>query len=352
MKLMDANRDRVSFAKNSLSAEDIAAAITAAKQDDSTFVPLADVPDIVWKNLPSKVAGGRDTNSAPHGSTGPEHPTHFADIDEPSAGGGKTLREMCVEDDANISVEVWQKYYTDLGHTDSTSRGLLPFRVWQHFNVMVKAAEEQDVARFVAAAGTLAHYVGDACQPLHGSMNADGFKDQTVTITHHKRDTGEEYTTESKVGAGVHSAYESKMVDFFSAELLEGIAAVIREMPEKFDDIEDGKGAAKSTILLMDRAAERIPPVKLIQTYVDAGGKPNQTTYKALWKKWGKQTIATMADGARVLAFIWDAAWAAGNGDKIKADALDAIEFDTLFKLYTNKKFVPSLDLDHIKEEL
>src|SRR5262249_50310040 len=135
-KLMKANLSRISFAENSLDAKDIAAAITAAKKDH-TFVPLADVPDIVWKNLPNKVKGGRDDKPAPHGSTGPEHPTHFADIDEPR-GDGKTLRQLCIEDPKrNVMPQVWRDYFTGLGHTTQTSRGLLPFRVWQHFAEMV-----------------------------------------------------------------------------------------------------------------------------------------------------------------------------------------------------------------------
>ncbi|MFP3671016.1 hypothetical protein SB717_38690, partial [Priestia sp. SIMBA_032] len=79
--------------------------------------------------------GGLDTAFR----TGPEHPTHFADIDEPL--DGTTLRERCVADPANVSVSVWQDYYTRLGHTQPDKRGLLPFRVWQFFEEMVAAIQ-------------------------------------------------------------------------------------------------------------------------------------------------------------------------------------------------------------------
>ena len=52
-------------------------------------------------------------------------------------------------------------------------RGILPFRVWQHFERMKEFAAT-DPGKFIAAAGTLAHYVGDASQPLHGSTMSDG----------------------------------------------------------------------------------------------------------------------------------------------------------------------------------
>lgn len=96
--LMTVNRDRISFAIAELSPADIDRATKDAKKQGS-FVPLADVPDVIWKNLPTQVPGGRDT--APR--SGPEHPAHYADIDEPGPDG-KTLRELCVTDRANVTV--------------------------------------------------------------------------------------------------------------------------------------------------------------------------------------------------------------------------------------------------------
>ena len=115
-------------------------------------------------------------------------------------------------DPTQVTVEVWQEFYTALGHTTSADRGLLPFRVWQFFDAMVDAVAAGDVARFVCAAGLVAHYVGDACQPLHGSYLADGAPATPTTPA---------------VGAGVHSAYETAMVDAFSTEILAGLQATL-----------------------------------------------------------------------------------------------------------------------------
>ena len=72
------------------------------------------------------------------------------------------------------ATEHWLKSDEHGAARDKFREGLLPFRVWQYFDALEKFARKKDVERFVAAAGTLAHYVGDACQPLHGSMYADG----------------------------------------------------------------------------------------------------------------------------------------------------------------------------------
>ena len=109
--LIDANLDRISFARGDLDAKRIKAALKDAR-DNGDFVPLADVPDLVWKNFPNSVTGGRDNRPAGHGSTGPEHPTHYADIDEPRPSDGKTLRQLSLVDPTtNLTVKYWQAFY-------------------------------------------------------------------------------------------------------------------------------------------------------------------------------------------------------------------------------------------------
>ncbi|MFP3394389.1 hypothetical protein SB782_37060, partial [Brevibacillus sp. SIMBA_076] len=59
-KLMVANEDRISFSLQGLGHTAIDTTTVAGKKNGG-FVPLADVPDLIWKNLPSAVKGGRDT---------------------------------------------------------------------------------------------------------------------------------------------------------------------------------------------------------------------------------------------------------------------------------------------------
>jgi hypothetical protein len=157
--LMKANQEIVSYPLASIQSK---TKININGPDG--FVRLADVPDRIWA----------------HGKTirgGADKPNHFADMDQPDPGNGnKTLLQLC-KDENNIDPNFWLGYYARVGDTE---RGLLPFRVWQFFDEMVDAANHKDATRFVAAAGICAHYVGDACQPLHisymfnGEPNANG----------------------------------------------------------------------------------------------------------------------------------------------------------------------------------
>jgi hypothetical protein len=274
--------------------------------------------------------GGRD-----HGGNSPEHPTHYADIDEPDADG-KTLREICVANTDKVDVEFWQEHFTALGHTKQGERGLLPFRVWQFFDAMEAAARAKDVASYVCAAGLLAHYVGDACQPLHGSFLADGMPDGT--------------------GKGVHSAYESAMIDNNTEDLLDKIRTALDDATvDKPGQVRSGRGAAIATLKLMDRTAGRIDPETLVRAYArtQAGlTTMHPTSGKAvtdkLWEEFGEATALNMADGVLTLAMVWQAAWSEGDGDAIGLTQLKAVDTAKLQALYEDDTFVESLDLNHI----
>lgn len=151
--------------------------------DPSQFVPLADVPDIVWRNSRKKDSGN-----------------HFADMDQEGKGQfeGKTLLELS-KDPTKVDVKTWNSFYDSLGI--GAKRGALPYRVWQIYNEMVTFVNQEDVARFVCAAGILAHYVADACQPLHASQFHDGRPDRPDE-------------------KGVHSYYETKMLDRFAVDIV------------------------------------------------------------------------------------------------------------------------------------
>jgi hypothetical protein len=346
--LMDNNLSNISFGMGKLDAKSIKAALAEAKKNGD-IVPLADVPDLVWKQVPSAMKGGRDHPAGKGRTTGPEHPTHFADIDETDPKTGKTLRELCVDSHGKVNldfvtVEKWQRFWDDAGHKDQTSRGLLPFRVWQFFDVMVAALDANDRDRFVCAAGCLAHYVGDACQPLHGSIYADGYRDKPVQVTHTKRSDGSTYTTTSNVGAGVHSCYETAMIDKFAAKLVPQLEQPRGQVRDKIIKITDGQHAAAATLQLMDYAQRMLPPKTIVEAFIAAGGKPTVAVQTALWKQFEKETVAVMRAGADVLALIWESAWAKAN-TKVAPGTCNPGDLQAI---YTDPKFAPSLDLDSI----
>ena len=333
--LMQANAPRIAFDTASLAPDAIKGALQQAK--DNAFIPLADVPDIVWKQSPRAVPGGRDTqvNAATHRATGPEHPNHYADIDQPGPNG-RSLLQASLADPANVTPAFWQHFYDQAGQTQSRSRGLLPFRVWQFFDAMVDAVRARDAARFVCAAGILSHYVGDACQPLHGSIFSDGKPTGGTTKTvHHKDGTTEAVAV--KPGQGVHSAYEDMMVDVHAKDLQAGIPAKLRAA-KPLPRVSDGQQAAIALLRLMQRTAARIPPEALVDAYIAAGGGKSRRTADALWSAFGPQTIDVMAAGAQLLAMLWDSAWHTGGGIP---GAKSAIPEPDLQRLYEDPTFIP-----------
>jgi hypothetical protein len=321
--LMTANRDRISFAEGSLSPPEILAVLTAAA-NGTGMVPLADVPDEVWKKSPDAV-GGRGK---------PENPTHYADIDEPNPQqGGTTLMQLC-EDATNVSVAVWQEFYTQCGHPPAlpASRGLLPFRVWQFYDAMVDAltnpsfTPDQAIDRFVAAAGIVAHYVGDASQPLHASMFSNGYLDGR--------------------GKGVHVAYESTMLeaDSIYPQVVTKIQEALGSSGPPAFTMGTGQEVAVEVVNLMRRSSTALPPMRLTDFYI--AHSTDADLLANMWAQFRDLTIGFLADSSLVLAALWNAAWTAGEGDAVAAAG--ARDVANLRALYEDPTFVPSLDLDHI----
>ena len=230
---LDANADLMSLA-----LDDLGKAPKDKDLIESGFVALADVPDIVWKNYPSPhltrkgedigVAGGRDTQSAGMRSTGPEHPNHHCDADLPFAGH-PTLPEACIADPTLINAMDWNRYFDAFpAKVDVLHRGILPFRVWQYFE-RLKGYAKTDPARFIAAAGTLAHYIGDASQPLHGSTLSDGVPSEQPDIPRDSPSRKDQQNNKLPAfrGEGVHSAYETQMINMAAhkGELFDEIRA-------------------------------------------------------------------------------------------------------------------------------
>ena len=123
------------------------------------------------------------------------------------------------------------------------------------------------------------------------------------------------------VGQGVHSAYESSMVDAFSTEILAGLQATLTHRGAEQGPILSGRDAAVAVVRLMDRTAKTLPPADLIavfaQTQVgpdDPGpdGDPGRARHPVGTS--AAATVKVMADGTRTLAAIWEAAFAAGKG--------------------------------------
>jgi hypothetical protein len=315
-KLMQANLANITFDRDRISDKELKG---LSKEQ---FVPLADVPDLVWK-----------VGTSVHGNRGqPEHPNHFADMDKPN-GEGKTLLDICRGKPENVDVDVWLQYYDEVG---DESKGLLPFRVWQFFDAMKGFAAAGDVTSFVCAAGIVSHYVGDACQPLHISFMFNG-------------DPGD-LVDGAPRAAGVHSAYEDGMVNRHTPEIFDGVPDAVKKSDLALSPIAAGHDAAVALVSLMQSTFEVIHPPDIVQAFNDAkeaGDKPADLA-DALWDKFGEDTVQVIANGCRMLAHIWETAWKAGGGDANIAELGEVGQTD-LVDLYTSHDFMPSFTLDRIK---
>jgi hypothetical protein len=297
------------------------------------FVPLSDVPDVVWKTNINHVK--------PEVARAMENWNHYADIDLPG-GDGQTLMAGYQVDEDSLDHSNWLSFYKaapvpSASTATSNNQGALPFRVWQIFAQIVEFAKKGDGASFLTAAGCLAHYVGDACQPLHSSQHSDGLNGATT---------------------GVHSTYEDNMVDAHADDIAAGIGDAIKNLsftPRKIDSPRD---AAKTVMDLMIFAQQTLPPETICQTYDDARptGVKNPTkspaVLEALWEKCGDQTTEVIAAGAVTLGAIWAAAWKLSGASKDSAWLTTVFDgTNDLMPIYEDKEFLRSLHLHYLGQD-
>jgi hypothetical protein len=305
------------------------------------FVPMADVPDFYWKKRVAKQGFARDFEGA----------NHFADMDQ-ERPDGKTLLELTKQDEW-IDPDKWQSFYNeivDLGTDKKIAvdrRGLLPFRVWQIFDAMCEFAAEDEPGKFVCAAGVLAHYIGDACQPLHISYLHDGDPLQPVehVIT---RGENEGKTVTKNLGEGVHKAYEDVMIFHNRSDILTGLKKT--KKVKKSELVDSGFEAAKATIEMMRFTYKSLPPAKIVQAFANVG-KGGKAASDALWKRFGDETIETMQAGSHLLALLWESAWQIGSGEKNITGKVKLTQ-DQAMEIVADEHFLPSMTIASIGEVL
>jgi len=314
-KLLRANQDSLGYSNDALTSED---EVNGKYTHD--FVPLADVADIIWR------------------TTRPDDESnHFCDIDESDhrVFGGRTLMELSMADDQNIDVDVWLKFDQEMDEIKPIYKmnrkthkeelrpreGALPFRVWQMYKQMIKSLSNGKLSEFLTAGGTMAHYVGDACQPLH------------ISYLHHGADPSE---------TGVHSDYETALIDRKAEALFSGVDAIKKKVTQAQLIGPDGKEAAKLILHLMKSTVDLLSPEEVLKVWRKEKGRGK---FDRMWDQLGARTIKNIAAGSLTMAILWQSAWKHGNGDDIAVSKLKAIPQDDLQKLYERKSFVPSVRL-------
>lgn len=331
--LMKNNADIVSYDDATILAGEFSG------MGSADFVALADVPDFYWKPRIAKQGFARTF----------EGPNHFADMDQPDPDG-KTLLELCKDDPATfIDPRKWAAFYdsvTDLESGDPIAekyRGLLPFRVWQTFDAMVEFAAAGKPAQFVCAAGSLTHYIGDACQPLHISYLHDGDPLRLVEYTF-TRGERKGQTEMRRFGEGVHGGYEDAMISAFREKVLAGLLNTPKT--EAAEMITTGFDAARLTIEMMRKTFTSIPPMAVVNEFGNFVGKPKERA-EHLWRKFGNKTIKNMQSGAHLLAVLWESAWLVGNGDTNVASTAGLTK-EQAMAICADFDFIPSVSISRI----
>jgi hypothetical protein len=118
--------------------------------------------------------------------------------------------------------------------------------------------------------------------------------------------------------------------------------------PAKLISVKNGRQAGFETVKLMHRSIDELPPHEIIDVFQ---GNPGAGRTKAMWDALGERTIARMADGAHVLASIWQGAWEAGGGESLAGSKLGAVSKTTLRAIYDSAGFAPSVYLHMMKTQ-
>lgn len=323
LTLLQENKFNIGYSDHDLNEPE-----NLVKGGSREFTPLADVADLVWRAMKGNKGVARRGDES----------NHFADMDEkhPSVFNNKSLLELCFKsngavNDDFIDKDKWLEFYRQMDEVkpdtdrDGNARprlGALPFRVWQMYDIMVTALREGKVDEFICAGGTMAHYVGDACQCLHISFKHHGIKPED---------------------SDVHGDYEDKMlVNKNNRKKLFADINAFNKKVKANQLFTEGKGAAIAVLKLMKKTFDTLSPETVIKAWRQS------KDMEELFSKVGVKTISNINNGCLTMAIIWQSAWLEGNGNQINENELVAIAHDRLIELYEDKDFVPSFPLDKL----
>jgi hypothetical protein len=171
----------------------------------------------------------------------------------------------------------------------------------------------------------LSHYVGDACQPLHGSYLSQG-------------DPG-------RNDGAVHAGYESQVIDRHHAELNARLASKLVKSSVG-PGLSSGQAAGKAIVDLMQHARSTLPPRRIVDVW---NASAHDTT--RMWAALGEATVQCMQAGCIRLAALWESAWHEGATPTTTPPPSPIAE-TTLDHLYRDPTFLPSLDLQALAATL
>jgi hypothetical protein len=200
-----------------------------------------------------------------------ESPKHFIDIDDYPEFATKTVSHSL---DSLI-----QKY----GLQRVTTNGFLPWAIADAADSLTAQMQRGNWNKAWSTAADVGHYVGDAHQPLHCTANYDG------QLTGNR---------------GIHSRYESSMVDRYQQSIIitaGQVTYVESALGFVFDVIYRSQSYCDSILKADDYA-------KQVSGWNGSGQEPAQY-YTALWAKAGGFTNVVMQRAVDAFASLLYSAW-------------------------------------------
>ena len=351
---IDENIDSLSLQPDSALSNN--AKVITKDSSKPNFVPLADVPDNVWKSNVNFTMDGKVRVPGPGNRGQHDNQNHFADLDMVFKNGKTFIQLNDSDPDTFLNPKAWVDFFAAMkpqfdkwddlvGKKHSNHWGALPFRVHQLFDIMVKAAKSGDANLFLFAGGVLIHYMGDACQPLHTSHLSNG---DPTDVVQKPRSPGMKMRAD-----GVHSGYEDDMIAFgFQKKNLAGDlkTQIAKLKSEAIPEIKTGYDASKAVIALITATQDEVSPEAIVKEWVKLIGTPAKAKAAAMWDQFGEATVTCMARGTRYLTAVWQAAWDAGDGDAT-IGAGSVLKQPDLMKLYSDPNMAPSVPLDHYPDD-
>ena len=325
--LMLRNRANIGFDDETLS---LGREFRVGRED---FVPLSDVPDYRWISASrGRDPGGRKNEGA----------QHFADMDQKGAGefSGKTLLDLC-RDPQNLDARTWKRFYESVPENLRPEEGTLPFRIWQIYDAMVDAARRGEPGDFVCAAGILAHYVGDACQPLHMSQYHHGYGPEGG------KNSPEWAEYKKKREYKIHAIFEQVMFEVRAAQMATAVNGALSGVTAS-PGVQGGREAAREAMKMMQASFDALPPSAIIEADNPGENQPNRG--RILWDAIGPKAAALVANGCTLLAQLWESAWAEGKGELIPWDALKTLEEPSINEKVRDRNWLPALTLDEFAD--
>ncbi len=212
---------------------------------------------------------------------------HYIDLEVLNPDAQDALAEL------NPNIETMRRRF---GRRKLHKAGTLPWTIEDKAQLFSDAWRKRDCSAMILQAGYLAHYVGDASQPLHSTVHYDGYR----------RDRG--------VHARVEKAADDMVATIEPAAAkevrLENISAV---WPAEIDELREANSLI-GKLLAADRKAR--------------AAADNRSQYDAeLFSDAGALVTRQIADAASVLASIWLFEWkAAGSPNACQSRVSDTRE--------------------------